>query len=501
MSDRPTSIPPDVWEAVVDEKRLETLRSLDAMTPATDDADFDRIARLAAAACDMPAAMISLVDAERKWFVASVGMTAREVPIESSFCAHTIAARGRRWLSLPDVSADPRFARNPLVTGPPHARSYAGAPIAVRGQRIGTLCVLAPETREVAVERLRRLADLADLAATLFALKDEARRRARADAALVLEEWRHALTLEAGNVGSWAWDIGSGEVVGNAMLRRMFGLPREGALEIGQFFGVIHPDDQERVRKALDEAMAEGGADYAEQFRVGAEANWLMGRGRVYQRDEAGRAVVIMGVTLDITETKRAEQNTALLLRELNHRVKNTLAMIQALARQTLRETPDPARFIEAFGGRLRTLSDAHALLSDRDWTGIGLHELVQMQVAPYDLSNGERVALEGADVELPPDHALGLGLILHELASNAARYGALSTTRGEVRIAASLTPPPTAGLVLDWIERGGPRVRPPSRRGFGSVLIERSLDKVLGSTVAHEFAPEGVEARISMPL
>ena len=145
-----------------------------------------------------------------------------ETPIELSFCAHAIAEKDTGPMVVLDTSADERFSDNALVTGDEHIRFYAGAPITVRGQKLGTLCVLDRSPRQdVSAQHLNELRDLAALASSLFELKDEARVRARTTAELIKEEWRHALTLEAGKVGSYVWDITTGSVVANDIMRRM----------------------------------------------------------------------------------------------------------------------------------------------------------------------------------------------------------------------------------------------------------------------------------------
>jgi two-component sensor histidine kinase len=209
-----------------------------------------------------------------------------------------------------------------------------------------------------------------------------------------------------------------------------------------------------------------------------------------------------VGVNIDITDTKNAAEKTRLLLRELNHRVKNTLAMLQSLARQTLNRTSDPAEFMEAFSGRLRAISEAHTLLSDREWSGISLVDLLAKQVEPYAIFSPQQIELAGEDIVLPPDHALGLGIALHELATNAARHGALSIATGHVRITWQIEPGlDQSRVVIHWIETGGPRVAPPEARGLGERLIERSLDKVLSSSVRLSYLDTGLEAVISMPV
>lgn len=490
-------LPDEVWATVSNASRREALASLSVLDSGQD-ADFDRLTKLAANLFNVPTALISLVDTERQWFKSHRGTEMTETPVSQSFCAHAIAAP-QPYMIVPDATRDTRFADNPLVTGKPGIRFYLGAPIRVHGERLGTLCVLDDKPHEGASEAaIEQLADLAAMAGSLFELKDEARVRARTAAALIQEEWRHALTLEAGKVGSWVWDVRSGEMVVNDILRRMFSVASSGTIRADDVYARIHPDDVGAVQASLAAAFDEG-RDYFGEFRVAETGAWLMGRGRVYQRDGAGKPLIVMGVYLDITEQHDAAERTRLLLRELNHRVKNTLAIIQSLARQTVRQSRNPQQFIEAFSGRLKSLSDSHGLLAERDWSGIGLSELVLAEVGGPSLSSPEQLVIDGGDVHLPPDHALGLGLILHELASNAIKYGALSTPAGVVTV--SWTEGDDRRVTLSWKEENGPKVREPKSYGFGTKLIQRSLDKVLDSKVDLRFPPEGVEARISFPL
>ncbi|HEY0920366.1 sensor histidine kinase [Devosia sp.] len=499
MTDIAGSFVAAVQASIANTSRRDVLAGLNVLDT-EDDADFDRLVRLTATMAGAPVGMVSLVDADREWYKARHGLQLRETPIASSLCAHAIADVGSPALVIGDAGADSRFAASILVVAPPNIRFFAAAPITVRGQRIGALAVASPEPRLAAEATLtEQLIALADTAASLFVLKDEARIRARTAADLMKEEWRHALTLEAGRVGSWVWDLRSDDVVANDIMRRMFSLPPARPVSIDDFFAAIVPGEREAVRAAL-EASFEQGVDYVSEFSV-ASGRWLAGRGRVYQRDAAGRPLVMMGVCIDITEAREAADHTRLLLRELNHRVKNTLAMIQSLARQTLSHAADPQSFIEAFSGRLRTLSEAHVLLADRDWGSIGLVELITAQLGPDLIAEPARLSLQGEDVPLPPDQALGLGLIVHELLTNAMKFGALSTPQGHVDIAWRREAGPRPLLNLSWRESGGPAVRPPVEAGFGTRLIQRSLDKIVDSRVRIEYPASGVEVRVKLPL
>ena len=176
--------------------------------------------------------------------------------------------------------------------------------------------------------------------------------------------------------------------------------------------------------------------------------------------------------------------------------------MLQSLARQTLRQTSDPVEFMDAFAGRLQSLSEAHGLLSDHEWGVIHLKMLLQKQIMPYALDYESQVEIHKDEVELGPDEAVGLGLVLHELATNARKYGALSVRSGKVVITARIVNEEGRRVLnMTWHEVGGPPVNPNGRRGFGSVLIERSLDKILGSSVHVEYLPKGVTAVVRMPL
>ncbi len=197
----------------------------------------------------------------------------------------------------------------------------------------------------------------------------------------------------------------------------------------------------------------------------------------------------------DVTDRVRAERQQKLLLDELNHRVKNSLATVQAIAHQTLRSASDPLAFRESFESRLLALSATHDLLTASSWRGACLRDVLMTELRPFA---AEQYTLAGPEVELSSAETLALGLVLHELATNAAKYGGLSQAGGQVAIAWGVG---QGWLELDWIEAGGPPVAPPTRRGFGSRLIERSLKDQLGGEARLDFQPTGLVCRIRLPL
>ena len=201
-------------------------------------------------------------------------------------------------------------------------------------------------------------------------------------------------------------------------------------------------------------------------------------------------------------EAKRAERQERLLVEELSHRVKNTLATAQSLATQTLRGSASPERFAAAFSGRLAALAKAHTLLANHGWTGAGLHDLIREQLAAYRAADDASVTIQGDDVALEPSAALALGLTLHELATNAAKHGALASPAGSIEIGAQVgTGSRGRRLKLTWRERGGPPIGAPPRRGFGLMLIEGGLSYQLQGRVALNFRRAGLHCTIDLPV
>jgi len=309
--------------------------------------------------------------------------------------------------------------------------------------------------------------------------------------------------LEAANAGTWQWEVATGKVHWSDKLEAIHGLP-PGSFggDFRSFLDDVDPRDRAGVLAQIQEAI-EGGGDYHVEYRVATAAageRWVEGKGRMVL-DEHGRPLRMTGVCMDVTPRKRAEQRVDLVLRELRHRVKNLLAVVRSLAAQTLRHAPSLEAFDQAFQGRLAGLAGAHDLLVDTNWEGAGLRALIVAQLSPW-LEQQDRLRLAGDDVTLPANAALTLGMTLHELATNAAKYGALSTAVGEVDVSWRREAA-AAGrqLVLLWQERGGPEVAPPEQRSFGTRLIEDGIAYELGGQVALEFLPPGVRCELRFPL
>ena len=255
--------------------------------------------------------------------------------------------------------------------------------------------------------------------------------------------------------------------------------------------------------------VTEGGARLGPRRSFAAWRETVRGRSRPWTAAECDAADSLRVALLEVVvrrldqlaqERQRAKDRQDLLLAELDHRVKNTLANIQALVRHASRATPGAEGFVADLNGRLRAMAKAHSLLSLSRWDGAGLRSLVEEELNPHlgEEAGAARVMLDGPDIRLRPKAALAVSLALHEVVVNAARHGALSVPGGRVRLAWRIE---GAGLVLDWREEGGPAVVPPARRGFGTLIIERSLAYEVGGRSRLDFAPAGLAWRADLPL
>jgi len=218
-------------------------------------------------------------------------------------------------------------------------------------------------------------------------------------------------------------------------------------------------------------------------------------------REVTGASVGLICASVDVTARKEGEVHLRLLMRELTHRSKNLLAVIQAMARQTARRAETIDGFTERFGARLQALATSHDLLIQESWHGALLSDLVRSQLGHYLDREGSQFSIEGPSVFLKPEAAQNIGLALHELATNAAKYGALSVPSGRVSISWRRKPDGgSPGVEIIWVERGGPSVQPPDQRGFGSIVIERNLSRALEADVHLTFEQQGIECRIVVP-
>jgi two-component sensor histidine kinase len=268
-----------------------------------------------------------------------------------------------------------------------------------------------------------------------------------------------------------------------------------------QIIKLVHPDDVERVLAALEARLDPVNPNRtATEFRLRrghGEVRWAETLGLAYF-DGAGReqrAVSVVGTVADITERKQREEKEHLLMREINHRAKNMLSVVDAIARQTA--TRDPEHFIESFSARIKALSANQDLLIRNEWRGAEIVDLVRAQLATFVDLIGSRIVVRGPKLRLNAASAQAIGLALYELATNAGKYGALSTDGGRVDIGWG-----TEGdtFTMSWTEHEGPPVSAPERRGFGSILMGTMAERTVGGAVDLDYAPSGVTWRLTCP-
>ena len=327
-----------------------------------------------------------------------------------------------------------------------------------------------------------------------------------AEAALRISEERQRLAVEANEVGTWDYDMVTGEHRWSVQYRKLWGLPPEAAADPALLRPLVDAADWKEMRrhwiKTLD-PNGDGRINFEYPLRRANDGTrrWAMVSGRVFFDDTHHQPVRAVGVMLDTTDRREAEERQRLILRELNHRVKNNLAVVQAIVSQTFRMTPKASEAFERIQARLMAISRTHDFLNMSDWGGVSLEQLIAGELEPFTTINPKRIMLDGRPLKLESTVALSLGLVFHELATNAAKYGSLSVEAGRLHVHWELTDDDTKIVQIGWGESGGPPVRSPRRLGFGSRLIEGSVKGRLGGTVDFEYAREGLRCRMRFPL
>ncbi len=507
--------------ASAEEARLQVLASYGVLdTPP--EQEFDDLVHLTSRLAGTPVALVSLIDVDRQWFKARVGFPHDETGLDRSVCKFVLDEPD--LLIIPDLAQDARTRENPLVTGEAAIRFYAGAPLRTSdGVTLGSLCaidtaprpdglseqqkqdlrVLARETmrqlearrsalrlqainrRDRALVRLGdRLRDLSDPAAMAYAAAEimgQTLEASGAGYAVLSGRARDIVTVEA------EWGASDGVAVTGSYDLASLGTYFED-LKRGEI--VIIPDvrtdprtattalalEARSIRTLINIPIVERGELVALQFVHYDRPQAWSAENEAFVRNVADR-------TRAGIERVRAEEQQAVVNQEIGHRLKNTMAMVQAIASQTLKGVADRGA-VQAFDQRLRALSTAHDVLIAGAWTSADLAGVVCS--AMDNLGEGGRCDIEGPPVALDTRATLSTSLLVHELTTNALKYGALSRPEGRVAIRWRLEGGDDAQLVLEWRERGGPEVSPPSRKGFGSRLLSMGLVGTGGAALAY---------------
>lgn len=483
--------------AFCDEDERATVLAAFGLDALGDDPELTAIVNFAAALCDSPVALVSVVEAERQRFIARSGLDAQETPRSQSFCAH--AMLGNETMIVPDATNDPVFADNELVTGPPHVRFYAGVPLVSKeGTPIGALCIIDTKPRPEGLSALQRQG-LEVLASSV--MRRLTSHRARLAAESRTSEGARAMREIADMVPAivWSADHQGNFDYFNGRWETTTGTPRPATVH--DWSGLVHPDDGERTLAAWETSFA-GGHPFESEYRLKqADGGWRWTLARALPvHDAQGKLVRWYGTLTDIHEGHRRSENRDLLARELSHRIKNIFAVVSGLVSLRARRVPEAAEFANELIAAIGALGRAHDFVRPVEGAkGDSLRGLLSELMTPYDDERG-RVVIDGDDCPIGPRAATPLALAFHELATNSAKYGALSAEGGSISIVIEC---PESGETahIAWRECGGPLADHPNREGFGSRLIRSSVEGQLGGTIAYRFARGGLEVDLSIPL
>jgi PAS domain S-box-containing protein len=335
----------------------------------------------------------------------------------------------------------------------------------------------------------------------------------KAEEALSRLDAQHRLALEAAEMGTWDYGLASGVISWDERSCALFGIASQElrSLAYEDTLAQIHPDDRPRVSELTAAALdPRSDGRYEAEFRIqdpNGATRWLFARGQAFFVGEGAnrKAIRLSGVVSDISRRRAADEAQNLLARELNHRVKNLFAIASGLVSMTARSAMNTNDMAEALRGRLAALARAHELVRPVLGPGvqradpISIRELVSAIMDPYAFGNDKgRISLIGPKVEVGPNTTTSLALVFHELATNAAKYGALSHPEGRLRIEWAVK---DGEAHLHWTEQGGPTLaEPPDFEGFGSLLARKSIAGQLGGTLRYEWKPKGLRVHMDLP-
>jgi PAS domain S-box-containing protein len=325
--------------------------------------------------------------------------------------------------------------------------------------------------------------------------------RKQAERDLQTSKDRLQLAFDATQLGWWQYDPLRRMGRGDTRAQEIFDIAADGAT-IEEFMKRVHPDDVERVWTSMQAAFDPANLrplsiEYRVRHRDG-RIRWVENHGLAYfgGAGRERRAVSLIGTVQDITERKDREEREYLLMREINHRAKNMLSVVNAIAHQTAATSPED--FIERFSERIQALSANQDLLVRSEWSGVEIADLVRAQIAHFADLIDSRIAMQGPKLRLNPGSAQAIGLALHELATNAGKYGALSTEKGRVDIGWEMIDGDT--FIMGWTEREGPPVTAPKRHGFGTLVTETMAERSVDGVVDLDYAPSGLTWRLVCP-
>jgi PAS domain S-box-containing protein len=492
----PVSVPQPAPLSADEAQRLQVLGTY-AIDSLQDDPELTQIARFAAKLCDTPVALVSLVEDARQRFLAAQGLAATETSRDVSFCSYAMLQDD--LMQVFDASLDPLFAANPLVTGEPHIRFYAGQPLtSEEGLPLGSLCVIDTVPRPEGLTPFQR----EGLAVLAQATMRRLRSRRHSTAARREHELREAdLQLLADSIPTIAFAASPDgrPTYFNQQFYEFTGAAPGSVPVAGQT--PVHADDYPAMRAEWEQALADA-ESFEFEYRLrrhDGEYRWMISRA-VPVHDGEGRVSKWFGTITDIDETRRLSETRDMLARELSHRIKNIFAVVSGLVSLSVRRHPEHKPFATELIGTIHALGRAHDYVRETGTAAkSSLHGLLADLFDPYCVGGDPCVEVTGDDVAVLPHAATPLALVFHELATNSAKYGALSVAEGHVELAIE-----DRGdtVQLRWSEHDGPAVQAVPEDGFGSRLVEMSVTGTLRGSWERRFEPDGlvIDLTISKP-
>lgn len=462
-----------------------------------DDPALAEMAAFAARLCSAPIALVSVVEDDRQRFLARAGLDASESARSASFCAH--AMHGDALMIVHNAAEHPQFRDNPLVTGAPHIRFYAGVPLVSReGAPLGALCVIDAKARPFGLSALQHQG-LQVLAQAAITRLEAHRSRNEADRAQAHGRTAFRTILDSLPDIAWSADPDGTITYANERWAEFTGLA-EGQMDFETVKNAFHPDDLDQWRRNWLAAL-DRGEPYEAEYRLRrAEGSyrWVLTRA-LPVHDAEGRIESWFGSITDIDDGHRLSERRDLVARELAHRIKNIFAVISGLVALRSRGNPALKQFAADVTGSIHALARAQDFVrapgSNREED---LPTLLRALMEPYNEAGSGRVTVSGEGVQFGPRATTPLALLFHELATNAAKYGALSSDQGEVRIELEQD---HADVRIVWRETDGPKIAvSPSQTGFGSRLIESVVKSQLGGRIEQSWPEAGLALSITLP-
>jgi PAS domain S-box-containing protein len=452
---------------------------------------------------------LTTVEVERPPLIAAADATAIGMAFQIVASADGAERRflfvGQRCLALNGVTAEAVVADPALLYDmilPEHREVFQAAEAQALAERrpFDVEVAMRRADGEVRWHRVASMPTVQPDGSTLWdGLQIDVTERHRIAAELSEQRRRLEMAVEATGLGFWEWDLRSGAVTWSERNRTLFGLPPRAPIDLAGYLELVHPEDLARVQAVFAEARDQpDNHNFSVEHRVltpSGGTRWLLVHGRI-ERDADGPKMVV-GTTLDVTERRAVDERRNLLMGELAHRVKNGLAVVMAIVNQTARSSQTVQQFEALLTARLQSMAESQNLVTAAGGRPVQLSQVAQQVLTPFGLTRFD-IDPEIDQLMATGDVATGLALLLHEMATNAVKYGALSNRKGRIAIARLADAGPGLAAIR-WRERGGPQVRPAGRRGFGSKLLEAVL-RNHGGKVDAAFPLTGFEARVEFP-